>query len=1510
MILGSISLGGSPNNPNPDTKENKQKKAKEKSDETRLSILKFLNELLRPRFQEASLKFADLEGSTSRGVTTEKKQEELSKDWEWDGVSELPSLDEFDSQQEVKPSLSDKNDEKLKSQPNSNAPEPTRQLQLYPSSNHLLFSRSPTPRGALSHLLTTCLNLSCGISKSQLKAGVIFQSQVDGEGMQELRELALVLSGRVLRTWIGGVREVEVDASWDWSLDFKLNENQSIQESSLHALVTSNNLGASHLSTSTTTEASSLRVFFPGFISSMTRLLSTLPSGSGAGVGHESNFSNPQNSKNFKPATAKMCSIALDQMRELIHRCLGDELTKEERVKIQNELHLGIQINSVQSKISSLEDFAGIKLSDEEGDEASTSNPAQSTPTSDSSSQMHKKEKGVPVVNSFLQSSFPPLHSSLVSLSPLISHSSPRVQSAMLLLAFELLSKCEDTLRIGDVVRSRSRASNRGPGASRNEGEGEEVAEQHFSVEAEVEELGREKSSINLLLGWMLDLSSSSNSFSDNLSELGKFCSRHLLVSSPNYKSKQSLLLQVLGLAQSSLTRLPKAIKSRKGDAVIREAGRIKAMLYLIGGDSDPRHSVSAELEEAREQLAALLGPKGTVQDWDSSLLDCLSLSLSPMARSNTTTGDTEESKDQTGDGWSRSFENLEEDPKSGREVRGMFQEIGKAIGNLLLQKVKKSESQKEEKNTKKKAKKEEEEDLEKLLHSVYHFLAISSSYRSVRLKNDASNSKLSLTAALFADEIIKGIAFILADERLNLMPGREGKRLRKISQKLGKEIQDWVSRIWEEDGAEGVENDDRREGNNSASGAGDQLTKRVQDQVANDTQIQHLRGMDAFPNQGSNQTNVEESSLRLGGAIDLSFVKHAKMSSSFETKPLSITPIRTHLSSLNLSTLLQLSILASSSKLLGLKFRPFLQSLLYPLVASLAANSSNSLIPDATFRILSTIANESGYGDLRNMIMSNSDWILGESSWRLVNGLGQALESSLRIAAYSSGSNISNDIQPRVSQVSVTSLRSSKQQQDFLPLVSALTAPLVLVQTLRLLGSEALPLVEDAVDEVLDALDRFHGEEAICAGLWNVLDGMVDCMLEDKQKEGLIDQGGNENPSEANPTKAKLKTKTPLEHLERWFKSRSGVQKGQGKGKAVDGADSELPPAFDLPPNSDEDDDGNRGDTPAPPATRSQEVLISIISKSIPFLSHASPFMRTKVLRLISNGVEIFSTYPNFNSNTTLSPSVQRSEDLLPILNRAWPLILSRLGINSSIQFSDLKPALSERERQKEKRKLQSQSSEMEPVVWLESIKLLNTISKYVNEFLGKKIAQEALPRMTLILDRIGENLLLQRKASLNSKLINQTSPTFSTSTASPSSLNFYRIPSNSLQSEIFISIFKCISSNLTSQGPLFSEETAFQILTNPSFLVALDVRQDPKVRAEALELFRNLGKLNPDAVWLALHCVGSKERGQVGIAASGWSKISWLKGRMGGDGLVLEKSEGGERNEIRGILNGLYSE
>ena len=140
------------------------------------------------------------------------------------------------------------------------------------------------------------------------------------------------------------------------------------------------------------------------------------------------------------------------------------------------------------------------------------------------------------------------------------------------------------------------------------------------------------------------------------------------------------------------------------------------------------------------------------------------------------------------------------------------------------------------------------------------------------------------------------------------------------------------------------------------------------------------------------------------------------------------------------LLTCRSLALLSLCSRILSSSFRPLLMHSLYIVLAQLA--SPHDIVRSHAERALAHIAYHTGYASPRNMIIDNVDYVVNVVSQRLT------------------------------------------------PARLAVHAPLVLIAMIRLVGSEIVPLVQDVVVEIFDALDDYHGYEVVGSSLHAVLFG------------------------------------------------------------------------------------------------------------------------------------------------------------------------------------------------------------------------------------------------------------------------------------------------------------------------------------------------------------------------------------------------------------------------------------
>lgn len=350
--------------------------------------------------------------------------------------------------------------------------------------------------------------------------------------------------------------------------------------------------------------------------------------------------------------------------------------------------------------------------------------------------------------------------------------------------------------------------------------------------------------------------------------------------------------------------------------------------------------------------------------------------------------------------------------------------------------------------------------------------------------------------------------------------------------------------------------------------------------------------------------------------------------SAAAETRRLHAQAQRVLLSALSLATL------ASCAHILGTGFRPLLLHALYEILAYLS--SPHDLVRSYAEITLARVAFETGYASAQNLVLDNVDYVVNVVSQRL------------------------------------TYHRLSPH------------APLVLIAMIRLVGAPIVPLVHDVVDEIFDALDDFHGYSALASALLAVLTTLIDVMAADVAVSGPSTERTAAR-AEARRMLDPPEPKRDFANFARWFNARTEV------------AQAEVADILERAPRrawgkdgEEEQMDEDKPDEPAPP-TRSQEVAAQILSKATYYLSHASPFLRARVLGLIARAIPVLA-------------QAGREADLLPLIDGAWSTILARL--DDSV-----------------------------PYVVAEAAAVIASLAEYVGDYVSRRIADDAWPRMARLL-------------------------------------------------------------------------------------------------------------------------------------------------------------------------------
>jgi hypothetical protein len=350
----------------------------------------------------------------------------------------------------------------------------------------------------------------------------------------------------------------------------------------------------------------------------------------------------------------------------------------------------------------------------------------------------------------------------------------------------------------------------------------------------------------------------------------------------------------------------------------------------------------------------------------------------------------------------------------------------------------------------------------------------------------------------------------------------------------------------------------------------------------------------------------------------------------------------------------LSLQALSGTAELLKVDFRPQLMHTLYPILRSLSISPTmpSNIVQTFGYVTIRRVAVHTGFDLPADMIIENVDYLL--------NSVSANLRGS------TSCGNGTIDV----------------------------LAPSVLICAVDLAGEGVLAHLGDAVEEIFDALDRWHAYDLLVSELLRVLDRLIRVV----KPEPII-----ENVTAQEVTQPAPDAELELQEFESWFEMR----KSGGATDITQTIDSMLPetnpsqPFAEVKPlreeqtGDEENEEDAEDEQPSgkqddePPLTKAQQLVLAILRKCLYFLSHSSPFLRARVLALISFCVPVLTN---------------RSSDLLPEVHRFWPYLLARLD-----DASDSNPSY----------------------VTIECMHLISTLMHYKGDFMNVRILKDVWPRL-----------------------------------------------------------------------------------------------------------------------------------------------------------------------------------
>ncbi|KAL7313480.1 hypothetical protein PS15m_007224 [Mucor circinelloides] len=330
--------------------------------------------------------------------------------------------------------------------------------------------------------------------------------------------------------------------------------------------------------------------------------------------------------------------------------------------------------------------------------------------------------------------------------------------------------------------------------------------------------------------------------------------------------------------------------------------------------------------------------------------------------------------------------------------------------------------------------------------------------------------------------------------------------------------------------------------------------------------------------------------------------------------------------------------------------------TILYPLLAHLG--SSNVYIHTYALITLDTIALACGLDGAKTLVIDNIDYIINSISQHI-----SVLTSNARV-------------------------------------------PLVLKALIHVGGYASIHYLDDTVEEIYDALERYSLDEWLCAQLCGVLFEVIQTLENNIPPPSPLNKS-NVPKSPRDDTHALVSPEVlsfiqqkedvvdqefrSMEEIGKYFLQRQ--KEGLHDNLTLDQIMEQGNLPMDLPANKDNDngEDDNQDDDKPIPLTHEQHMAQDIMDKASHFLTVSSPKLRSQILSLMTSGVHILSDHP---------------VELNKLVYSMWPSIANR--------FND-----------------------PENYVVLQAARLVEQVSQVSTDFLSRKFTADLWPRFKSLLQK-----------------------------------------------------------------------------------------------------------------------------------------------------------------------------
>ncbi|KAI8336984.1 armadillo-type protein [Chlamydoabsidia padenii] len=229
--------------------------------------------------------------------------------------------------------------------------------------------------------------------------------------------------------------------------------------------------------------------------------------------------------------------------------------------------------------------------------------------------------------------------------------------------------------------------------------------------------------------------------------------------------------------------------------------------------------------------------------------------------------------------------------------------------------------------------------------------------------------------------------------------------------------------------------------------------------------------------------------------------------------------------------------------------------------------------------------------------------------------------------------------------------------------------APLVLKAVVHVGGIATLDYLQDSVEEIFDALDRYHMHEGLCRQLCGVLFEIVQTAAtslpsatinKDTSNDGINHNKNSDlgtiSPSiqefiqqrqQWNSESTSNESPNTVDDIGQYFMEQRQSGKEDKDILELMAQTENAGKGLDNTPTNDSDNEEQQTDEPPPPLTNTQDLTLKIMIKAIHFLTSPSDQLRAQMLQLLCNGVRILAT---------------RTDKLDPVIHQVWPLVMNRL--------------------------------------------------------------------------------------------------------------------------------------------------------------------------------------------------------------------------------------------------------